>query len=94
MIFEVLEEHKDSNDIELMFDIPIWEAFIQSGEIRYLLKKTYYIDLLNVYSKLKKANELETLNQNDEMDELIILKRNELYDSLKQLLSDNDFNNV
>ena len=47
-----LDKHKDSADISLFFDIPIWEAFISSGDIRYLMNKSYYSDLLNTYSKI------------------------------------------
>jgi len=92
-IYEKLVTHKDAEDIILFFDIPIWEAFIQSGDIRYLLNKSFYVELLNVYSKIKNVNDLEVANQDDKLDKQIIKKRNEIYNSLSNVLSDPSFLN-
>lgn len=94
VIKAVLESHKDSKDMELFFDVPIWEAFISSGDIRYLLNKTYYTELLNVYTKIKKANELESLNNDDSYDDSIVKKRNEVYASIVFLFSDQEFQKI
>ena len=86
-----LDKHKDSADISLFFDIPIWEAFISSGDIRYLMNKSYYSDLLNTYSKIKRANELESVNRDDVVDNLVISKRNEIYSSIRNLFDNQEF---
>lgn len=88
-VYEALEEHKDSRDLSLMFDLPIWEAFVLSGEIRELLNTSFYVDLLTVYSKLKKANELEANDPDN--DDAIISKRNEVYQCLTALFVNEDF---
>lgn len=86
-----LDKHKDSADISLFFDIPIWEAFISSGDIRYLMNKSYYSDLLNTYSKIKRANELESVNRDDVVDNLVISKRKEIYSSIRNLFDNQEF---
>ena len=90
-IYEKLVAHKDAEDIILFFDIPIWEAFIQSGDIRYLLNKSFYVDLLSIYSKIKNVNDLEAANQEDKLDAQIVKNRNEIYNSLSAFLSDSSF---
>ena len=87
-IRKVLNDNKDDIAASFMFDVPLLEAFIASGEVRHILKKSYYKTLISINTKIKKANEIEEARDNPD---LIIIKRQGILEVLDELLSNSDF---
>ena len=87
-IRHALNNNKNNVETKLLFDFPLLEAFIASGEIRYIIKNTYYKHLIRINTKMKIANDLEEVH---ERKELALAKRKEILQLLDELLSDTNF---